>query len=301
MMCLRSIFRTIAILAVCSVLLLVEAVQAATWFVDANGPSTGQTGTNWDHPYLTIQQVMSNLSLASGDVILVAGGTYKPANQDTPIPVSVPSADIFSLNIKGGYAGHSGLPNGADVRNETSILSGELGSPALDSDDAFTVVLIPEGTQPPSQTGAFENRANLDGFEITGAYDDVNGANADGGGILAEFASPVATLAIIRDCDIHHNHTFDGGGVYVAEGCEVILRKCDIHHNDVDGEGGGIAAAGAVRVVNCLIRENTSDGDGAGIKLLQGTSAVTTVVNSTIKANVGGSGAGISMKSSNPT
>jgi hypothetical protein len=243
---------------------LVEALDARlllrTICVDVNSPFSGN-GQSWTAPMVSLVNAI-NLA-APGDKIHVADGTYKPTTTSD-------RAGTFRLKnnveILGGFAGFgSPTPDARDVAANPTILSGEVGDPALTRDNVYHVVTA----------DTVNSTALLDGFTITGGYatpnDTAQGGplySDRGGGVLMSNAN-----ARIANCTITRNNAhIYGEGMYIAgpQGATPTtpaITNCTFSDNGKNfgnSYGGGIFVEFANPVItDCLFTRNAAY-NGAG-------------------------------------
>ncbi|MDH4241544.1 MAG: hypothetical protein OEW48_18445, partial [Phycisphaerae bacterium] len=122
--------------------------------IDAGGANNG---TSWENAYNYLQDALVNVT--GGVEIRVAAGTYYP-DESTANPEGTNNrSDTFELingvAIKGGYAGWGEPDSGVrNIKVYKTILSGDIGTPDVDTDNSYHVV-TDSGTDP---------NAILDGF-----------------------------------------------------------------------------------------------------------------------------------------
>ena len=281
--------RCIPILSV-SLCLLCPALKAATWYVDDDIAAPG-AGTSWGVAFAKLQDALAAAS--SGDMILVAEGTYFPdeggssTNDDRNATFQL----IDGVEIFGGFPDGGGASR--NLANNRTILSGDIDGNDVDDPaggNSYTVV-TGSGTT---------STAVLDGFYITagladaGSPDAFDGPTRAGAGNYNKGGSPT-----IRNCVFANNlagfgggvfnvsnfspfsssspslinclfsgnkATFFGGGLNNREGCAPTVVNCTFSANSADsfGGGGAITNFGASQVVtNCLIWNNETFGSSA--------------------------------------
>jgi|GEM_PF-641297 len=266
-------------------------------YVKQNASGNGD-GANWDNASDDLQ-AMINAS-ASGDLIFVSEGTYKPIrpadNLNTIDYDNRNNAFVLKdgVEIYGGFAGTETSLAQRDLgAGHTTILSGD-----FNDDDVVTTSNI---------TGNGENAyhvivsagdlddAVLDGFTVTGGYANgnsditVNGKSITvtrGAGIFNIDASPV-----INNCTFSGNKaTTRGGGIYV-ESASPTLTNSMFNKNYATG-GGGIfySSAGASTVTNCVFWGNKAGVNGGGLNI---DNSAPVLINCTITGNQSSGGGGI--------
>jgi hypothetical protein len=78
--------------------------------------------------------------------------------------------------------------------------------------------------------------------------------------VLGNQANPANV--VLRSCTVTDNRAGIGGGLYAPEGNTVVLRNCKINFNAALFDGGGVAAGGALRLLNCFVHNNAAEIDG---------------------------------------
>ncbi|MCK4813972.1 MAG: DUF1565 domain-containing protein, partial [Candidatus Marinimicrobia bacterium] len=170
----------IIILTIC----MAAVVSASVLYVDKN-ISDGF----WAGSYTSLAEAL-NVS-QSDDEIWVAAGTYTPGANRSDSFILKPGVKLY-----GGFLGGETNVNDRDVYANASILSGDIGAIANNSDNCYHVV---------SYNGTLTSTTVVDGFTIR----DGNADNGSGGGgmLLENGAAP-----LIRNCKFVQNNTSGGGG-----------------------------------------------------------------------------------------
>ena len=206
--------------------------------MDATG---NNDGTSWADAYTDLQSALT--SVETGGQIWVTEGTYKP----TSTTARTSSFEIPSgVKVYGGFAGNETQLSSRDYVNNTTTLSGDIGSVGTDTDNSYHVV-------------KFTNAASttiLDGFTITKGYaEDANQndtPNNCGGGIYNDGSgNGNSSNPQITNCIITDNYAYyQGGGV----------------HNEANvGETTGTAGESSPTFTSCKITDNTTTTAGAGV------------------------------------
>ncbi|MHC4623445.1 MAG: InlB B-repeat-containing protein, partial [Planctomycetota bacterium] len=208
---------------------------------DANGLNTG---TSWANALTDLQDALAGAT--PDKQIWVAAGTYKPGTQLT---------DSFQMKngvaIYGGFAGYED-PNTFDLSRRDfdanlTLLSGDIGTPDVDTDNCYHVFYHPDGLD-------LDGTAVLDGFTITGGYAGGTGDHRHGAGMFNYNCSPA-----INYCTFTGNATGPG-----ADGANAGPAQ--------PGEPGGAGGAGAgmynysssPALTNCTFSGNWTGNGGAG-------------------------------------
>lgn len=311
--------------------MMIAQSNAKTIYVDAgNTTAPIKDGTTWGKAFVSLQAALDNA--ISGDEIRVAQGTYYPETEFKPTDnTSSDRQKTFALvsgvSVLGGYDATTG--NRDYVANET-ILSGDLGTPNVNTDNAYQVVMVKSGT----------TNVVLDGFTIRDGFasggSQARTFNGDshplfyGGGIFLMNASgKFKNLKIINNSTRTGSSTNYAGGFYCNAGInEVEIYNTQFLNNSTSTSGsanqyggaiyasgnvtidrclftGNSAASGAgalylpnvgessnVVVTNSIFYNNTSAGTGGAIhsKIPSGKTNTITVINSTFYKNTSGNG-----------
>jgi hypothetical protein len=278
-------------------------------------------GLSWSTPSGDLQ-AMINAS-ASGDQIWVAGGTYKPIyradNMDGSNPNHVFNAFVLKKDVK-IYGGFAGTENSLAARNlsltaNASILSGNLGDPALNTDNAYHVV-ISAGDAGTGELNGFTikdgNASGADGSAI-----QVHGIFiyfAYGGGMVNYSSSPVinnvtisgnmagvygggmfnftSSSPVIKNTIISGNSSMYGGGIDNQSSSSPALTNVTISGNQVTQYGGGIdnQVSSSPILINVTISGNSSNYKGGAMSFTNSSSAI--LVNSLLSGNTAGNSGG---------
>ncbi|MBN1909170.1 MAG: hypothetical protein JW818_05475, partial [Pirellulales bacterium] len=243
------------------------------------------------------------------DSIWIAEGTYKPSAELEPgDPRSASFSLIDGVTLYGGFSGNETSLEQRDWTAHVVTLSGDLGTPDDNSDNAYTVVYCGETIE-----------AGLDGVLIAGA--NANGALDNdfkerryGGGVFNR-----GTLTVTNSTFLDNSVEMSGGGIYsyygtltvtdslfsgnsaVSSGGGGIMNRhgtLTVAHSTLSGNsalsGGGISSVNSLIVTDCTILDNIAD-RGGGIEHHGSTLMLT---NSTISGNSAKEGGGIYSNSS---
>lgn len=173
---------TFNVLIFSSIALNASATFGQIMYVDASNQNPGN-GSTWATARSDLQDAIDYVynNLSSYTEIRVAQGSYKPDGADPgsrTLSFHLLDRITTGFEIRGGYQGIAGLPDHADDRGYETILSGDLNGddPADLTDNSYTVV---RGDDPGANPVGSTSR--LDGFTITGAYND---DSLKGGGVF---------------------------------------------------------------------------------------------------------------------
>jgi len=292
------------LLLVSAAFLLPSTAAAGTIYVNGALGTGANNGTSWADAYRGVDAVVVAVTAAiAGDEVWVAAGTYKPTTTTTR---TISHGLKNGVGIYGGFNGTETLLTQRNVLANVTILSGDIGTPVVNTDNSHHVV----------NAAGSNATAILDGFTVSEGNANVGSANNDrGGGILClAGASPT-----VRNCHFLANRCTFGGGAGYVNGSSPRFENT-IFENNVGGSFGGAfdtnttsttwdrctfignsaARAGAVecfatgapRILNCLFRDNTSTGAGGGGAIWSSSGTIIrncTIVenNSTVSAAAG--------------
>lgn len=261
---------------------------AATWYVKTDG-SDANAGTNWGLAFKNLQTAID--AAATGDEIWVAAGTYLP---NTPHDGTTERHHTFFIDhdvkIFGGFVGTETLRSQRNWKTHVTILSGLLGLPNDNFDNAYHVVWIDHVGE-----GMW-----LDGFLVTGGYANGNTRPyAQGGGIYNNGLGMGASNPTIQNCDIDDNRGLFGGGMCNVGTAAPKLTACTFRNN-VAPNGGGLFNWGndhktvAPLLTDCVF-ENNSASSGGGLYNLgeNGGTASPTLLHCTFTGNSAALASGI--------
>ncbi len=237
----------------------------STIHVDASVATPGN-GESWATAISSLAEAIrvAHESCVSIDKILVAEGTYYPEYKAGSGPSERHKAFSITrkgLELLGGYP--SGGNGTRDPDLHPTIMSGDLGTPGDNSDNAYHV-LITVG-------GDLDESLKVDGFTVRdgnadGGWNDyisVNGFNFIGdarcGGWYNVYGSPQ-----LKGMKITNNSSgYIGGGV-LNEGGNPTVTNTIISENSAEFGAGWYNFPGNPILNNVVIRENFASFSGAG-------------------------------------
>jgi hypothetical protein len=258
--------------------LLADTASSAVIYVDDTAAGANN-GSSWTDAYTDLQNAL--IAAISNDQLRVAAGTYYPSIQ---IGGTGPRYAAFQMKngvaIYGGFAGTGTDPNQRDIQNNETILSGDIGTAGLTSDNCYHIFYHPTGLN-------LNATAILDGFTITAAY--ANGPTAtdhrDGAGIHNNTSSPT-----IANCMFTDNTAYwDGGGIYNNTSSPTVTG-CTFANNLADYGGGIVNYSGNPKILDCIFIANTGQSRGGGVYSQNGSP---TVINCTFSGNTSPYGGGL--------
>ena len=284
-------------------LLPAAAARAAVIYVDADAAGVND-GSSWADANIDLQPALAAAS--NGDEIWVAEGTYEPTSGTDRM---ISFALAVGVAVYGGFAGVETALGDRDPAANVTILSGDIRTPGVITDNSYHVVV-----------GASD--ATLDGFTMTGG--NANGESREkcgagiyndtvvslkianctfsansacfGGGIYNEFSSPIVT-----GCTFLGNGAYLGGGMYNFNGSSPSVTNCTFSGNSAGLYGGAMhnAACSSPPVTNCTFSGNRAY-SGGGMYDFNGSSP--SVTNCTFAGNsAGDSGGGMNNHGSSPS
>ncbi|HEX2971648.1 MAG TPA: right-handed parallel beta-helix repeat-containing protein, partial [Tepidisphaeraceae bacterium] len=248
---------------------LEQRLLLAVLYVDLNASGPLHDGSAWDSAYADLQLALTTAQ--SGDQIRIAAGTYKPtADADRTKSFQLKTG----VALYGGYGGHyAGDPDLRDIQRFPTILSGDIGTPGLNTDNSYHVVVG-------SGTG---DTAVLDGFVITaGNANGYPSPNNAGGGMYNASGSPT-----IRNCIFRGNSSSWYGGGMANDASSPRTTNCVFSNNNASTSGGGVynVASSSPVLDNCTFSGNSANSGSA----ISYSSSSPTITNCIIWGNTSGS------------
>lgn len=235
-------------------------------FVNA-GAGGGNSGEDWSNASTDLQPLLSASS--SGDEIWVAQGTYKPTT-------GVNRSDSFQLkegvNVYGGFAGGETLREQRNPTTNPTILDGDIGLLANNTDNSFHVV-----------TGS--NNTILDGFTIQNGNANGGGANQNqGGAMFNDGVSPTLNNITFSN----NNSGFLGGGMANINSASVKITNSTFDNNSaiLGGAISNFTGSNSLTLEQVTFTNNTAlSQQGGGIF---SDTATLNMTNVTFSTNTGG-------------
>lgn len=250
--------------------------------------------------------------------IWVAAGTHNPTTtNDRTISFVIKDG----VTIYGGFPSEGGVWDDRDWTLYPTILSGDIGTGGVQTDNSYHVVI----------TSGVTDSAVLDGFTITGGYtDDYGPGEYDwlGAGILNVSGSPTLINLIITgnnstdlsggsgagmynkensnpnltNVTFSNNAAASGAGMY-SENSSPVLSSVTFSYNNAHSCGGGMQIeGGSPSLTNVIFDHNSATGnmaEGGGMYNLYDTTVMLT--NVTFTNNSAYKGGGISNSEASPT
>jgi len=228
-----------------------ESGDGTTWGDAANGESDDGIA---DEPYSDLQAAIT--AAVIGDQIWVKSGTYTPGTERT---------SSFQMKngvaIYGGFTGGETLLVDRNITENVTILSGDIGTPDVNSDNCYHVF---------SHIGlGLDSTAVLDGFTISGGNADGSTPDDYGGGMINSVSLSTfvdGSSPLIKNCTFYGNTASSaGGGVANYSTSSPILEFCTFDGNNAILGGGLINLdAASPAIIGCMFMNNSAS-YGAGV------------------------------------
>jgi len=233
-------------------------------YVDEDATAGNDDGTTWANAFLKLQDALDAADSNCLE-IWVAEGTYYPDEGEsvTDNDRSETFQLIDGVETYGGFDGTETSRSQRDYINNVTILSGDIGTVDVTSDNSYHVVYSDDCC----------SSTVIDGFTITKGNADYDSPGPDscGGGMFNQVSSPR-----ISNCTFIENNATSGGGAILlfphANSVQEIT-ECIFTENTSSGFGGAIFDYGVVmendelKMTNCVISDN-STGLGGGLYAL---------------------------------
>lgn len=236
----------------------VSAACSGIVYVDKDSTAGSPTGCSWALAFPTLQDALTLGSLASGDEIWVAEGTYYPdegAGQTNNARTSTFQL-VNGVSVYGGFNGTETVRTDRNPAVNVTILSGDIDGVAGNANNAYHVVVafnVSSGTI-------------LDGFTIRDGND--NSGTGIGGGMYLSDSSPTLANLVITNNSV----TSNGGGVFVTTVNNLLPEASysrpsftDVtFSNNTAGRGGGLFAQNASPILTRVVFSGNVANNGAG-------------------------------------
>lgn len=287
-------------------------------YVDSSA-ATGGDGSSWT---VAITEVADALKAARYDTsihqVWVKNGTYKPLYTADSLYCNTSDSRKRSfvipdgVGLYGGFTGTETSLSQLDWHTTNTILSGDIGIPNNNTDNAYHVV-IAAGTNSPNthlynfivekgQAGPAAPTMTVNGVAISGVMGAgmANQANAQGNttkkgcdisycifrnnkGYYGALSNAFCNDVTIMGTKVINDSAASGGGIANLGPGTFTISHCTIASNKALYEGGGIFNRKCnVTIDNSIVSGNYSYSDGGGIK---SDSSHTVISNCTIAGN----------------
>jgi hypothetical protein len=271
-------------------------------YVDAG--NTGVVdGLSWNTAWTSLADALAFASMKCSNVseIWVADGTYKPDTGGSTDSAGSRYASFHmrtGLAVIGGFQGKS-RPGGGETSigqrvlgGFPSILSGDVGTPGVDTDNSYNVVFAQDT----------DSSAVLDGFTIERGYQDGDGAgmyatdssvtvrnctfrNNRAGGSAGFNATGAISAPTLTNCAFFSNTSvYTAAGAGARGGARVTVDGCTVHDCTATYGGAlGVYDNSTLTVRGSLLENNTASSNSGAIDCYNG--AALTVQDTTIRNN----------------
>ena len=210
-------------------------------FVTVNGSGDGSSWTNAASLTDAIDMCVK------GDSIWVAAGTYYPTSDaDREVSFNIDEG----VKIFGGFAGTEDAFFDRNWNENKTVLSGNIGDPALKSDNSKHVLKV-IGTP----WDLITENTIIDGLTIEEGY--FESWSGQGAGAYLKWGKPLFKNVWFRD-----NYVGDeGGAVYGGPGSEARFISCLFTDNESNYMGGAVYSLKLLHFVNCVWYQNKVNSD----------------------------------------
>ncbi|MCP3930350.1 MAG: hypothetical protein GY705_14750 [Bacteroidetes bacterium] len=240
--------------------LILFAVQSQAQIIYVKSGANG-TGTSWN-------DALGNLTAAlqeaqNGSAIWVGAGTFTPTRSDDR-NASFEIKDGVALY--GGFAGNEISLKERNLNKNTTILSGEIGTPGKD-DNCYNVIYTKNVSATTIIDGFVISDGYASGVGTTGSRLRCGGGWYNDGSTSAKGSNP-----IIMNCIFENNFARDGAGMYNnGRGGETnpTVFNCEFRNNSADLDGGAIFNDGRRNGISnpvigkCVFENNEANYGGA--------------------------------------
>ncbi len=215
----------------------------AIFYVDQDASGL-QEGTSWTNAYTDLQDAL--VVVTANDEIWVANGTYKPTDDfNRDISFFIPSG----VEIYGGFVGGETHLEQRDWINNPTILSGNIGSENIRTDNTYHVVSVSDSIDTTILDGLTISDGNADGTDSSG--------RDDGGGIVG-FGNSNATFTLKNLIVSNNLATGFGGGFYLEGGNYNFINVTFKNNFANEGAENIYASVDSLTVENVLFFGNES-------------------------------------------
>ena len=236
-------------------------------YVNQSNHSNNSNGASWATAYTNIQQGIDAAIKAGGGEVWIASGTYTPGeNSDRSNSFTLQE----NIALYGGFNGTEKMRNERNVKENTTVLSGNIGDTKLATDNVYHVV-----------TGA--SYTILDGLTISDGYANGDDAHRHGGGLINYIDVDSLT---INNVTFEDNYAIDGGAIYQFYFGYITIENSLFKNNHAQYGGGlyaNVTTGGSI--VNSRFEDNSATYRGGAVVIDYGSansfSGVSFVNNST--------------------
>jgi len=188
-----------------------------------------------------------------GDELWLAEGTYIPTDDgDREVAFEVKDG----VRIYGGFSGSETSLIQRDPDKYATVLSGEIGSSGISSDNTFHIVKMEGRVSEP-----ISNETILDGLIIEDGYANISiNENEKGGGLYLNHASPTITNVIFRN-----NYAKYGGALVIRGNSSPRFGNVIFYDNESEENGGALYTEADGDFYNCVWYNNNAGSWGGAI------------------------------------
>lgn len=274
------------------------AKSQSVWYVDA-GANGANTGLSWFNAFTDLHTALA--AAQPGDAVWVAAGTYRPDPGNDRGRYFVLKSGV---KLYGGFNGTETSLAQRNLNANITELSGNIGNPADDTDNSYTILYLP---YPDTAT-------RVDGFTLRDGYahSDTTFFNfspvLSGAAVYVQAQNGIG-LSLFAHCIFLNNSAQAyGGAVFVngqnTQGSTPVFQYCEFRNNKAQIHGGAIYITGGnnydrgVEFDHCQFIDNqaityfTSQAGGIYWKKEIGNEEVINFVGCTANNNVGQAVAG---------
>jgi hypothetical protein len=203
-------------------------------YVNIKNTNTQLDGNSWQTAYKNLQIALTEAQY--GDSVWVASGVYYPTNdlnKDTSFTIKQ------GIHVFGSFSGIEKNTQQRKIKDNITILSGDIGVAKDTSDNSFNVVYIPYP----------DKNTVIDGFQIeygnatsTVDLDPFDGRHKCGGGMYVNVKdTQIECFSSIKNCIFQKNSAKYGGGIFLnlrgSAGYSLNIDNCvfDTNYSNLYG------------------------------------------------------------------
>ncbi|MFA6677457.1 MAG: hypothetical protein WCS34_07700 [Bacteroidales bacterium] len=228
------------------------------------GPKEGD-GTSWGNAYNNLQDALKRAEEIGGAEIWIAEGTYKPTT-DSNRNVSFVMKN--GIAIYGGFSGNEKNKTERNIKENKTILSGNIGDSNSKLDNSFHVL-----------KGSINSI--IDGLTISDGYANGKLTNRYGGGL---YNWSYDSSSIIRNSTFSNNYAEDAGAVFCFADVLSYFENVNFENNSsLVGGAASFRFGASCELSNCTFKGNVATSRGGAITINYGSNVI--LNNSTFTQN----------------